>query len=285
MRSLASGDKVLAPFWISCGDCHFCRKGLQTSCVNGGCFGFQGFWSAGGEAQGGQSEYVRVPLADGTLDAVPEALADDGNDARTLPLTDVMSTAYHAVKQARPQPGGVTLVLGDGAVGLLSAHAATLFDQRAIILLGHHDDRLAIGRGLGATHTVNTNDQDAAELIGELTGGLGVDSAVCAVASPETTRFAVEQLQPGGGLGWVGMEVFFGAPDIPWDMAFLKNITISGGVAPVKHYLPELWPHLEAGRIDPSPVLTHDLPLAEAAAGYPIMASREEGSVKVAVTP
>ncbi len=285
VRSVARGDKVLSPFWISCGDCIFCGKGLYTSCLNGGCFGFPGFWNAGGAVQGGQSEYVRVPLADGTLDRVPEALADDGDDARTLPLTDVMATAYHGVSEARPQPGGVTVVVGDGAVGLLSAHAATLFDQRAIVLLGHHDDRLGMGRRLGATHTVNTDEQDPAELVTELTGGLGVESAVCAIASPETMRFAIEALQPGGAVGWVGMEVFFGAPDIPWDMAYLKNATISGGVAPVKRYLPALWPHLEAGRIDPSPVLTHDLPLADGASGYSIMASREEGSVKVAVTP
>lgn len=285
VRSVARGDKVLSPFWISCGECRFCSRGLHTSCVTGSCFGFPGFWNAPGDVQGGQSEYVRVPLADGTLDRVPEALADDSNDARTLPLSDVMGTAYHAVMAARPQPGGVSVIVGDGAVGLLAAHAATLFDQRAIVLLGHHDDRLAIGQRLGATHTANTSELGAEELVAELTGGIGAESVVCAIASPATMQFAVEVLQPGGAVGWTGMEVFFGAPEIPWDMAYLKNAAITGGVAPVKHYLPELWPHLEAGRIDPSPVLTHDLPLAGAAAGYPIMASREEGSVKVAVTP
>ncbi len=87
------------------------------------------------------------------------------------------------------------------------------------------------------------------------------------------------------GHEFVGVEVFLGAPDIPWDQAFMKNTTICGGVAPVKHYLPELWPLLESGRIDPSPVLTHDLPLSEGTEGYAVMASRQEGSVKVALSP
>jgi threonine dehydrogenase-like Zn-dependent dehydrogenase len=281
----AVGDKVMAPFWISCGDCHFCRKGLQTSCQHGGCFGFQAFWPGGGVVQGGQSEYVRVPMAEGTLDHVPESLADDANDHRLLPMTDVFPTAYHAVRCAGVQEGDHVVVVGDGAVGLLAAHSARLFDPASVTLLGHHQDRLEVGARLGATHTVDTTAGDAAEVIAELTDGLGPDRVVLAISSPETMRFAMEHVQPGGSMSYVGMEVFLGAPDIPWDQAFLKNVTISGGVAPVRRYLPELWPLLEAGRIDPSPVLTHDLPLEQGAAGYDVMVSRQEGSVKVALSP
>jgi threonine dehydrogenase-like Zn-dependent dehydrogenase len=98
-------------------------------------------------------------------------------------------------------------------------------------------------------------------------------------------RLATESVQPGGTVSWVGMEVFLGAPELPWDVCFLRNLTIRGGVAPVKRYLPELWPLLEDGRIDPSPVLTHDLTMDEAASGYATMARREPGSVKVAISP
>jgi threonine dehydrogenase-like Zn-dependent dehydrogenase len=81
------------------------------------------------------------------------------------------------------------------------------------------------------------------------------------------------------------MEVFLGAPELPWDRCFMSNITIRGGVAPVKRYLSELWPLLEDGRIDPSPVLTHDLTMEEAASGYGAMAARQAGTVKVALSP
>jgi threonine dehydrogenase-like Zn-dependent dehydrogenase len=81
------------------------------------------------------------------------------------------------------------------------------------------------------------------------------------------------------------MEVFLGAPEIAWDRCFMRNLTIRGGIAPVKRYLPELWPLLERGLIDPSPVLTHDLTMDDAASGYGAMARREPGTVKVGISP
>lgn len=285
VTSLSVGDSVLAPFWISCGDCHFCRLGLQTSCVKGGCYGFQSLWPGGGEVEGGQSEYVRAPLADGTLDKIPESLTGASDRNRVLPMTDVFPTAYHSVRSADVQAGDSVVIIGDGAVGLLAAHAAQLFDPADVVLLGHHADRLEIGSQLGATQTVNTKDDDPSELIAGLADGFGPQRIILAIATPETMKQAVETLQPGGTISWVGMEVFMGAPEIPWQQAFFKNVSIAGGVAPVKSYLPELWPLLEEGKIDPSPVFTHDLPLEEGADGYGIMSSREEGSIKVAVTP
>ncbi len=280
------GQKVASPFWISCGECHFCGKGLYTSCVKGGAYGFQPFWPGGGEVQGGQSEYVRVPMAQGTLEPVPEALAGDEHDSNTMLLTDVYTTAHHAARGAEIDPGDVVLVVGDGAVGLLACHAARLREPKAIVLLGHHDDRLAVGSTLGATHVVNTkNGADPAELIAELTEGHGPEAVIDAISSADSMKFSTGTVQPGGTVSWVGMEVFLGTPEVAWDQCFLRNLTIRGGVAPVRRYLPELWDQLADGRIDPSPVLTHDLGMDEAASGYGVMARREEGSVKVAVSP
>ena len=258
---------------------------LLTSCVKGGCYGFAPFWTNGGDVQGGQSEFVRVPLAEGTLVKTPDSLAGAADQAKVLAMTDVFPTADHAVKCAGVSDGDNVVVVGDGAVGLCAAHASTLFDPASVVLLGHHPDRLSIAADLGATHTLDTRVDDPAELIGNLTDGFGPDHVILAISSPETMAFAMDTVQPGGAISWVGMEVFLGAPEIAWDTAFAKNITISGGMAPVKRYLPELWPLLEAGKVDPSPVLTHDLPLEVGADGYGIMASRQEGSVKVAVTP
>lgn len=280
------GQKVAAPFWISCGECYFCRRGLQTSCTRGGCYGFQAFWTGGGDVQGGQSQYVRVPMADGTLELVPESLADDANDARVLPMTDVFTTAYHAVTGADISEGDTVLVIGDGAVGLLACHAARLFNPAAIVLAGHHDDRLEVGRRLGATHTVNTSANGGLEeAVGGLTDGHGPHAVVDAISSTASMKLATETVQAGGTVSWVGMEVFLGAPELAWDQCFMRNLTIRGGVAPVKRYLPQLWPLLEAGTIDPSPVLTHDLGMEDAATGYTRMATRQEGTVKVAVSP
>lgn len=92
-------------------------------------------------------------------------------------------------------------------------------------------------------------------------------------------------MRPYGTVSWVGMEVFLGAPQVPWDVAFMRNVTIRGGVAPTHAYAPVLWPLLAHGRLDPSPVFTHDLALADAPAGYQAMATRAEGSIKACLTP
>ena len=286
VANVRAGQKVASPFWISCGKCYFCRRGLQTSCVHGGAYGFQPFWPGGGEVQGGQSQYVRVPMADGTLEVVPESLADDAKDDRVLPMTDVFTTAYHAVTGADLSEGDTVLVVGDGAVGLLACHAARLFNPAAIVLAGHHDDRLEVGMRLGATHTVNTSTNGAlGEVIGDLTEEHGPQAVVDTISSTASMKLSTETVQAGGTVSWVGMEVFLGAPELAWDQCFMRNLTIRGGVAPVKRYLPQLWSLLESESIDPSPVLTHDLGIEEAAAGYATMATRQEGTVKVAVSP
>jgi len=286
VAGLRPGQKVASPFWISCGQCHYCQRGLQTSCVSGGAYGFQPFWPGGGEVQGGQSQYVRVPMADGTLVPVPEGIAGDEHDARVLPLTDVFTTAYHAVVGADIAEGNTVLVVGDGAVGLLACHAARLRNPAAIVLAGHHDDRLEAGRALGATHTVNTREGDGlGDVLDGLTDGRGPEAVIDAVSSADSMKRAVEAVQPGGTVSWVGMEVFLGPIDLPWDICFLRNLTIRGGVAPVRRYLPEMFALLERGDIDPSPVLTHDLTMEEGASGYAMMAERRPGVVKVAVTP
>ncbi len=199
-------------------------------------------------------------MADGTLELVPESLADDANDDRVLPMTDVFTTAYHAVLGADISEGDTVLVVGDGAVGLLACHAARLFTPAAIVLAGHHDDRLEVGRRLGATHAVNTSANGGlAELIGGLTDEHGPHAVVDAVSSTASMKLSTEIVQAGGTVSWVGMEVFLGAPDAL--------------VGPVLHAQPHdprrgrageaLPPRVVApprgGHIDPSPVLTQDL--------------------------
>jgi threonine dehydrogenase-like Zn-dependent dehydrogenase len=98
-------------------------------------------------------------------------------------------------------------------------------------------------------------------------------------------KLATEVVQPGGTVSWVGMEVFLGPVAVAWDVCFMRNLTIRGGVAPVKRYLPEMFALLEDGRIDPSPVITEDVGLEVAASGYGRMATRQEGTVKVAISP
>ncbi|MCA1695581.1 MAG: zinc-binding dehydrogenase [Actinobacteria bacterium] len=109
-------------------------------------------------------------------------------------------------------------------MGLLAAHAARLFEPAVIVLVGHHDDRLTIGKALGATHTLNSNEGDIAALVGELTDGRGPNAVLDCVATPQSMRSASEIVRPGGVVSWVGMGVFFSPPDIPWDVAFSATL-------------------------------------------------------------
>jgi threonine dehydrogenase-like Zn-dependent dehydrogenase len=115
-----------------------------------------------------------------------------------LMLTDNLPTGYHAVVGAGIRPGDKVVVIGDGAVGLLAAHTAGLFGPAAIILLGHHDDRLAVGKQLGATHAINENSGDTAAVIRDITAGQGPSAVVDCIASATTMRFSCETVRPGG---------------------------------------------------------------------------------------
>jgi threonine dehydrogenase-like Zn-dependent dehydrogenase len=280
------GDRVVAPFVFSDGDCFYCRRGLHSSCEHGGIFGSP-FWGphAGGEVEGGQSEFVRVPEADGTLVVIPEALAGDDHDLAVLPLGDVFSTGYHGVVNARVQPGETVVVLGDGAVGQSAVQAATLFKAGSIVLVGHHDDRLAIGAANGATHIVNAKAHDPGDVIKGVTEERGADAVIETISSNASLTRALESVRDGGSVSVLGMSHFFEPVDQPWSPAFMRNLHLHPGVCPSRAYIPELLDALADGRINPGVVFTHDLPLDEAARGFEVMDTRQEGSIKVALTP
>ena len=283
VRGITVGDRVVAPFVFSDGDCFFCRRGLHSSCEHGGIFGSP-FWGphAGGEVEGGQSEFVRVPEAAGTLVMIPESLASAEHDAAVLPLGDVFATGYHGAVMAGVTPGDTVVVLGDGAVGQCAAQAAALMGAGRIIVVGHHDDRLALAAV--ASHRVNGKRDDAVETVKNLTHGRGADAVIDSISSNGSLAQALGTVRDGGAVSVLGMSHFFEPVDQPYSATFMRNVSIHPGVCPSRAYIPQLLSVLEQGRINPGVVFTHDLPLADAAEGYAIMDQRREGSIKVALT-
>jgi threonine dehydrogenase-like Zn-dependent dehydrogenase len=287
VTGLVVGDRVVAPFAFSDNTCACCALDVQSSCAQGGIFGSP-FWGehAGGQVEGGQAEALRVPQASGTLVKIPNSLASAENDSKVLPLGDVLSTGYHAAVNAGVGPGSTAVVIGDGAVGLSGVISATLLGAERIIHVGHHADRLEIGRAAGATDSINGKEQDVVATVLEMTGGLGADGAVETISSNDTIEQAINVTRPGGHVGIVGMSHFFEeASGQPYAVAFMKNVALHPGVCPSRHYIPGLLKDLEAGKMDPSVVFTHDLALDDAPEGYRIMDQRVDGSIKVALTP
>ncbi len=286
VSGFSAGDRVMVAAGVSCGGCDFCHEDSEYSCVQGSMFGWAPrLWQHGGAVQGGQAEMARVPLAAHTMKKMPEALAAPEHEAKLLPLVDVMSTGWHGLESAGFQAGQSAVVIGDGAVGLCAVHGAAARGAEHVICLGHHPDRLAIATSLGATHIIESRDpEEIAERVGEITGGQGVHCVVDSISGGESMTTAYGCVRPGGTISCLGMDHFLGnVPEMNWYAQFVKNITVTGGLIPMGNYIPQLVEMVVADTLDPSPVLTTHLPLAEAADGYAKMESREEGVVKVAL--
>jgi hypothetical protein len=270
VRSVNVGDFVVMPFAFSDGTCEFCQDGLQTACVHGGFFG----------NAGAQAEAVRVPLADGTLYALPV-----GEDSALLPslltLSDVMGTGHHAAVTAKVAPGKRVAVVGDGAVGLCGVIAAKRLGAEQIIILGRHRDRIALAREFGATEVVSERGEEAIERVMGLTDGHGVHSVLECVGLEQSELTAIEITRPGGAVGRVGVPQEEKLPAS--QPAFYNNVTVGGGPAPVRAYIEELLPDILEGRIEPGRVFDRVIGLDEVPDGYRAMDDRD--AIKVMVTP
>jgi len=205
VRTLTTGELVVAPFLWSDGTCVFCRAGLHTSCLHGGRYGDPG-------VDGGQGEAVRVPQADGTLVVLPVE-QDDALMPSLLTLSDVMSTGHHAALSARVGPGKTVAVVGDGAVGLCGVIAAKRLGAEQVILLGRNPARTALGLELGADEVVEERGDEAVERVRRLTDGFGVHSALECVGLGESLLTALHAVRPGGAVGRGGVPQEDSIPD------------------------------------------------------------------------
>jgi len=271
VQTMKPGDLVIAPFVVSDGTCIFCRQGLQPSCLHGSRYGANG-------VDGGQGEAVRVPHADGTLVVLPVE-PDDARMPSLLALTDVMSTGHHAALSAKVEPGKSVAVIGDGAVGLCSVIAAKRLGGDQIILLGRHADRTAIGEDFGATEVISERGDEAIERVRGLTEGLGVDCALECVGLEQSMSTALNITRPGGTVGRVGVPQDHTLPHAL--ETFMDNVTIAGGPAPARAYIPELLPDVLDGKIDPGRVFDRTGSLDDVPDGYRAMNDREALKVMV----
>lgn len=273
VRTVKRGDLVIMPFASSDGTCIFCHEGLPTACVHLGFFG-------NGGNDGAQAEAIRIPYADGTLFPVPVG-KDDALMPSLLTLADVMGTGHHASVVAKVGPGKHVAVVGDGAVGLCGVIAAKRLRAERIILLGRHPDRIALAREFGATDVVRERGPEAVERVRQLTGGQGVHATLECVGLAEAMETAVAITRAGGAIGRVGVPQ---DPAMPGSQtAFYRNVTIGGGPAPVRAYIPDLLPDILEGRIQPGRVFDRVVDLEGVPGGYRHMDERR--SLKVMVRP
>ena len=271
VATVKPGDLVIVPFVFSCGVCDFCREGLQTSCRVAGLRTRLG-------SEGAQAELLRAPLADGTLYPVS---AGEEHYAGLLTLSDVYGTGFHAALTGGAGPGTTVAVIGDGAVGLLAVLSARGLGAERIILMGRHETRTDLGREFGATDVVAARGDEGIDAVRELTQGDGCHVVLEAVGHLPAFEQALGIVRAGGRIARVGVPQYTEGP--LGRAQFARNVTITGGVAPVRAYIDRLLPGILDGTVPAGRVFDVELPLDEAATGYELMDRRE--ALKVMLRP
>ncbi len=254
------GQFVVGSFFASDNTCVICQAGYQSRCIHAEPIG----------AEGAQAEWLRVPLADGTLVATPDLPPADLVPS-LLAASDVLGTGWFAAVAAEVEPGKTVAVVGDGAVGLLAVLAARQLGAERIIAMSRHAPRQRLARAFGATDIVTERGDAGVAQIKELTGGLGAHSTIEAVGTQESMLQAIRATRPGGYVGYVG--VAHGV-ELPGEELFFAEVHLHGGPAPVRRFLPELVALIWNRTINPGQVFDLELPLAEVAEGYRAMDER-----------
>jgi threonine dehydrogenase-like Zn-dependent dehydrogenase len=260
VTAIKAGQFVVRSFFASDNTCTICRAGYQTSCVRREPVG----------AGGAQAEYLRVPLADGTLVATPEVPPDELVPS-FLAASDVLGTGWFGAVAAEVGPGKTVAVVGDGAVGLLAVLAARLLGAERIIAMSRHQPRQKLATDYGATDIVTERGDEGVERIKDLTDGLGAHSVIEAVGTQESMMQAIRSTRPGGHVGYVGVAR---GVELPGEELFFSHVHLHGGPAPVRRFLPELIDLIWNRQIDPGKVFDLELPLEQAADGYEAMDER-----------
>jgi threonine dehydrogenase-like Zn-dependent dehydrogenase len=319
VRNLKVGDRVVVPFTISCGDCLFCKRKLYALCdtsnpnhemaekVYGdspaGLFGYSHMF--GGFA-GGQAQYLRVPFADVGPLKIPDHLPDE----KALFLSDIFPTGYMAAENCAIERGDVVAVWGAGPVGQFAIRSAFLLGAGRVISIDNIPERLEMAVQAGA-ETINFQEDDDKNLfdqLKDLTDGYGPHACIDAVGMeahgtspgeiydwvkmglrmatdrPNVLRQALQSCRKGGTVSVPG--VYSGFLDkIPFGAAMNKGLTIRTGQTHVQRYTLPLLELIEAEKIDPSFIITHELPLEAGPDAYEAFKQHMDGCIKVVLKP
>jgi threonine dehydrogenase-like Zn-dependent dehydrogenase len=316
VQNLNTGDRVVVPFAIACGQCFFCRRGLWSCCDNtnpnawmpellygesgAGLFGYSHLY---GGYPGGQAEYVRVPFAD----VGPVKIPDEVPDEQALFLSDIFPTGYMAAENCQIQPGDTVAIWGCGPVGLFAVESAFMLGAERVIAIDRFPERLQKAANCGA-EVLDYEQVDILAALREVTGARGPDSCIDAVGMEShgttvgalydrakqavmletdranTLRQAILACRKGGVVSVPG--VYGGFIDkFPIGAAFAKGLTLRMGQTHVHRYMKPLLKKIQDSEIDPSFIITHRLELDQADEGYRMFKNKEDRCVKVVMKP
>jgi threonine dehydrogenase-like Zn-dependent dehydrogenase len=317
VTKLKPGDRVVVPFTISCGTCWFCERQLYSLCDNSnpnaeiarkamgqspaGLFGYSHMLGA---YPGGQAEYLRVPYADVGPVVIPDGIPDE----KVVFLSDIFPTGYMAAEQAQIEPGDTVAIWGCGPVAQFAIRSAWMLGAGRVVAIDRVPERLEMARE-GKAETINFEEKDVYDTLMEMTKGRGPDRCIEAVGAEahaggsldavldkakasvglttdraHTLREAIMCCRKGGTVSIPG--VYIGFPDkIPMGAAMNKALTFKMGQTHVPKYNRMLLGKIESGEIDPSFVITHEVPLEKGPEMYKTFRDKKDHCIKVVLKP
>lgn len=316
--TLTKGQRVVVPFTISCGGCFHCQIKQYSACENSNPVEKQdmsatlyghpmaalfGYSHLTGGYSGGQAEYVRVPFSDLGPIVIPNYLEDE----KVLFLSDILPTGWMGAENADIQPDDTVAVWGCGPVGLFAIQSAIIMGASKVIAIDHYPHRLELAKQLGA-EVINFKTTEVREALMEMSGGIGVDAVIDAVGM-ESHGFAVDNMldmvkqtvgmgadraaalkqailavRPGGRVSIPG--VYGGMTDkFPLGALMEKGLQVRAGQTHVQRYTKPLLDKIEDGTIDTTFLISHRLPLEDAARGYKNFREDQDSWTKVILKP
>ena len=315
---LKTGDRIVVPFTIFCGDCDQCRrsnfslcqrsnrnKALAEKVFGHGPAGLFGYSHLTGGYPGGQAEYLRVPFADTTHIKVPDGISDE----KLLFLSDIFPTGWQAAVYCDIEPTDTVAVWGCGPVGQMAIRSAILLGAKQVIAIDCLPERLEMAEACGAI-AINFMTESVVERLNDLTDGEGPEKCIDATGTeshvtfsqPDTVLDRAKQIlslendrphvlreiiyvcRPGGIVSILG--VYLGLADkIPLGQLMNKGLTIRTGQTHVNRWTDDLLRRIEEGEIDPSFVITHTVSLEEGPEMYRVFRDKQDSCVKVVLKP
>ena len=266
------GDRVSVDVETFCGECYFCKRGYVNNCIHGG-------WELGCRIDGGQAEFVRIPMADQGLTHIPDGVSDEA----ALFNGDILATGYWAASIAEIKPADTAVVLGAGPAGLCAMMCARLYSPAKIIAVDTNAERLALAKAKGlADILLNPEETDVVQEILQLTDGRGADRVLEAAGGKDTFQTAWQAARPNAVVVLVAL--YPEAQALPLHIMYGKNLTFkTGGVD--ANACTEIMELVRCGKLDTSCLITHRAPLNDILEGYRIFENKADGCIKWVVTP
>ena len=315
---LKKGDRVVVPFTIFCGECEQCQRRNFSVCERSNrkkhladkvfghtTAGLFGYTHLTGGYPGGQAEYVRVPFADATHIKVPEGIPDE----KLLFLGDIFPTGWQAAVQAGIESTDTVAVWGCGPVGQMAIRSAILLGAEQVVAIDCIPERMSMAEAAGAT-TINFETESVIERLNDLTNGKGPEKCIDAIgmeshvslSQPDTLLDRAKQMmmmendrahvlremiyvcRPAGVISIPG--VYSGLADkIPMGQLMNKGLTIRTGQTHVNRWTDDLLHRIEDDQIDPSFVITHEVPLEQGPEMYKVFRDKQDSCIKVVLKP